>query len=164
MITLSEIMTENPFTLGPENSLKQAVELMSQEKIRHIPIVNHEHQLLGLVTLSDVLASRESKLFVITQEREAEFTDSVRLDEIMTRNVAWVDPHAGIKEAALYLQRHKYGCLPVVERGKLVGIVTDSDFIGVAINLLEVMEEREPDSDARSNNYVIKLHNVGYLY
>ncbi|ENY71498.1 hypothetical protein G114_12724 [Aeromonas diversa CDC 2478-85] len=148
MITLSEIMTENPFTLGPENSLKQAVELMSQEKIRHIPIVNHEHQLLGLVTLSDVLASRESKLFVITQEREAEFTDSVRLDEIMTRNVAWVDPHAGIKEAALYLQRHKYGCLPVVERGKLVGIVTDSDFIGVAINLLEVMEEREPDSDA----------------
>lgn len=147
MITLSEIMTENPFTLGPENSLKQAVELMSQEKIRHIPIVNHEHQLLGLVTLSDVLASRESKLFVITQEREAEFTDSVRLDEIMTRNVAWVDPHAGIKEAALYLQRHKYGCLPVVERGKLVGIVTDSDFIGVAINLLEVMEEREPDSD-----------------
>ncbi|MFR9717754.1 CBS domain-containing protein [Aeromonas diversa] len=148
MITLSEIMTENPFTLGPENSLKQAVELMSQEKIRHIPIVNHEHQLLGLVTLSDVLASRESKLFVITQEREAEFTDSVRLDEIMTRNVAWVDPHAGIKEAALYLQRHKYGCLPVVERGKLVGIVTDSDFIGVAINLLEVMEEREPDSDS----------------
>ena len=68
-----------------------------------------EH-LLGLVTLSDILATRESKLLLINPEREAEFTDSVQLDEIMTRQVASVDPHAGIKEAALYLQRHKYLC------------------------------------------------------
>lgn len=147
MITLSEIMTEQPFTLGPDNSLKQAIDLMNQERIRHIPIVNDEQHLLGLVTLSDVLAARESKLVLDSQEREEEFTDNVQLAELMTRNVACVDPHAGIKEAALYLQRHKYGCLPVVERGRLIGIVTDSDFIGVAINLLEVMEEREPFDD-----------------
>ncbi|SIQ85558.1 CBS domain-containing protein [Aeromonas sp. RU39B] len=147
MITLSEIMTEQPFTLGPDNSLKQAIDLMNQERIRHIPIVNDEQHLLGLVTLSDVLAARESKLVLGSQEREEEFTDNVQLAELMTRNVACVDPHAGIKEAALYLQRHKYGCLPVVERGRLIGIVTDSDFIGVAINLLEVMEEREPFDD-----------------
>ncbi|QFI55443.1 CBS domain-containing protein [Aeromonas simiae] len=145
MITLSEIMTEHPFTLGPENSLKQAIDLMGQERIRHIPVVDDEERLLGLVTLSDVLASCESKLFVTTRDKEEEFTDSVHLGEIMTRNVAWVDPHAGIKEAALYLQRHKYGCLPIVERGKLIGIVTDSDFVAVAINLLEIMAEREPD-------------------
>ncbi|MDO2947173.1 CBS domain-containing protein [Aeromonas simiae] len=145
MITLSEIMTEHPFTLGPENSLKQAIDLMGQERIRHIPVVDDEERLLGLVTLSDVLASCESKLFVTTRDKEEEFTDSVQLGEIMTRNVAWVDPHAGIKEAALYLQRHKYGCLPIVERGKLIGIVTDSDFVAVAINLLEIMAEREPD-------------------
>lgn len=147
MITLSEIMTEQPFTLGPDNSLKQAIDLMNQERIRHIPIVNDEQHLLGLVTLSDVLAARESKLVLGTQEREEEFTDNVQLAELMTRNVACVDPHAGIKEAALYLQRHKYGCLPVVDRGRLIGIVTDTDFIGVAINLLEVMEEREPFDD-----------------
>lgn len=147
MITLSEIMTEQPFTLGPDNSLKQAIDLMNQERIRHIPIVNDEQHLLGLVTLSDVLAARESKLVLGSQEREEEFTDNVQLAELMTHNVACVDPHAGIKEAALYLQRHKYGCLPVVERGRLIGIVTDSDFIGVAINLLEVMEEREPFDD-----------------
>lgn len=147
MITLSEIMTEQPFTLGPDNSLKQAIDLMNQERIRHIPIVNDEQHLLGLVTLSDVLAARESKLVLGTQEREEEFTDNVQLAELMTRNVACVDSHAGIKEAALYLQRHKYGCLPVVDRGRLIGIVTDTDFIGVAINLLEVMEEREPFDD-----------------
>ncbi|MGL6049936.1 MAG: CBS domain-containing protein, partial [Aeromonas salmonicida] len=50
-MTLSEIMTEHPFTLGPENSVKQAMELMQQERIRHIPIVDEQHHLLGLVTL-----------------------------------------------------------------------------------------------------------------
>ncbi|MGY3930799.1 acetoin utilization protein AcuB [Aeromonas encheleia] len=147
MMTLSEIMTEHPFTLGPQNSVKQAMDLMQQERIRHIPIVDEHHHLLGLVTLSDILATRESKLLLINPEREAEFTDSVQLDEIMTRQVASVDPHAGIKEAALYLQRHKYGCLPVIRGSKLVGIVTESDFIAVAINLLELMEEQEPPAD-----------------
>ena len=146
-MTLSEIMTEHPFTLGPENSVKQAMDLMQQERIRHIPIVDEHHHLLRLVTLTDLLATRESKLLLINPEREAEFTDSVQLDEIMTRQVASVDPHAGIKEAALYLQRHKYGCLPVVRGRKLVGIVTESDSITVAINLLELMEEQEPPSD-----------------
>ena len=121
MMTLTEIMTEHPFTLGPQNSVKQAMELMQQEQIRHIPIVDEHQHLLGLVTLSDILATRESKLLLINPEREAEFTDSVQLDEIMTRQVASVDPHAGIKEVAFYLQRHKYGCLPVVRRHQLAG-------------------------------------------
>ncbi|HHQ4594147.1 TPA: CBS domain-containing protein [Aeromonas veronii] len=147
MMTLSEIMTEHPFTLGPSNSVKQAMDLMQQERIRHIPIVDEQHHLLGLVTLTDILATRESKLLLISPEREAEFTDSVQLEEIMTRQVASVDPHAGIKEAALYLQRHRYGCLPVLKGRKLIGIVTESDFIAVAINLLELMEEQEPPID-----------------
>ena len=147
MMTLSEIMTEHPFTLGPSNSVKQAMDLMQQEAIRHIPIVDEQHHLLGLVTLTDILATRESKLLLISPEREAEFTDSVQLGEIMTRQVASVDPHAGIKEAALYLQRHRYGCLPVLKGRKLIGIVTESDFIAVAINLLELMEEQEPPID-----------------
>ncbi|MGL4775043.1 MAG: CBS domain-containing protein, partial [Aeromonas veronii] len=137
----------HPFTLGPSNSVKQAMDLMQQERIRHIPIVDEQHHLLGLVTLTDILATRESKLLLISPEREAEFTDSVQLDEIMTRQVASVDPHAGIKEAALYLQRHRYGCLPVLKGRKLIGIVTASDFISVAINLLELMEEQEPPTD-----------------
>jgi CBS domain-containing membrane protein len=144
MMTLSEIMTEQPFTLGPNNSVKQAMDLMQQERNRHIPIVNDQQQLLGLVTLTDILATRESKLLLIDPEREAEFTDSVRLEEIMTRKVSTVSPRAGIKEAALYLQRHRYGCLPVQDKGELIGIVTESDMITVAINLLELMEDRDP--------------------
>ena len=62
MMTLSEIMTEHPFTLGPQNSVKQAMDLMQQERIRHIPIVDEHHHLLGLVTLSDILATRENEV------------------------------------------------------------------------------------------------------
>jgi predicted transcriptional regulator len=57
------------------------------------------------------------------------------------------DPHAGLKESAMYMQKHKVGCLPVVSNGRLVGIITDSDFVTIAIHLLELQEEVEPDSD-----------------
>lgn len=147
MMILSEIMTLHPLTLGPTNSVKQAMDLMQQEHIRHIPIVDEYQHLLGLVTLTDILATRESKLLLINPEREAEFTDSVPLDAIMTRRVASAAPDAGIKQAARYLQQHKYGCLPVLQGSKLIGIVTESDFIAVAINLLELIAKQEPLTD-----------------
>jgi predicted transcriptional regulator len=65
----------------------------------------------------------------------------------MRRNVMTADPHAGLKESAMYMQKHKVGCLPVVSNGRLVGIITDSDFVTIAIHLLELQEEVEPDSD-----------------
>lgn len=58
--------------------------------------------------------------------------------------VATVDERASLRQAALFLEQHKIGCLPVVSDGKLRGIITDTDFVGVAINLLEQLEEAEP--------------------
>ena len=55
-----------------------------------------------------------------------------------------ISPHGGLKAAAVFMQKHKVGCLPVVEHGKLVGIITDSDFVTIAINLLELQEEVDP--------------------
>ena len=49
-----------------------------------------------------------------------------------------------LRQAALRLQEYRYGCLPVVAKGKLIGIITDSDFVAVAINLLEQLEDTEP--------------------
>jgi CBS domain-containing protein len=58
-----------------------------------------------------------------------------------------VDPHASLKDAAIYMQKHKIGCLPVVEKKRLVGIITDADFVSIAINLLEIQEEIDPIAD-----------------
>ena len=139
--SIAEIMTTEPETLGVDDSLETARDMMSQRGFRHIPIVDGNGSLAGLVTQSDVLAASASNLGG-DGERPA---SKVRIGEFMTRDVATVDERAELREAAMYLQRHKYGCLPVVTAGRLRGIVTDSDFVGVAINLLEQLELSEPD-------------------
>jgi CBS domain-containing protein len=62
----------------------------------------------------------------------------------MTTDLSVVHEQMNLREAALRLQAHRYGCLPVVSRGKLIGIITDSDFVAVAINLLEQLDLTEP--------------------
>jgi CBS domain-containing protein len=62
----------------------------------------------------------------------------------MATDLATVDERASPRQAALFLEKHKIGCLPVVSDGKLRGIITDTDFLAVAINLLEQLEDSEP--------------------
>ena len=61
--------------------------------------------------------------------------------------IATIDERASLRQAALYIEKHRIGCLPVVTDGKLRGIITDTDFVAVAINLLELLEETEPSID-----------------
>ncbi|WP_116473663.1 CBS domain-containing protein [Zobellella maritima] len=145
---VSEIMSRQVIGLEPAATLEQARTLMQRRHIRHLPVVEQQ-RLLGLVSQRDILAAQESSLESGTN---GDFLNSHTLADIMTRAVTTISPRAGIREAALYLQKHKYGCLPVVDKGKLVGIVTDSDFVAVAINLLEVLDnqlagEAEIDTD-----------------
>lgn len=65
----------------------------------------------------------------------------------MVTDIMTVDVHASLRQAALFIERHKIGCLPVLENDNLIGIITDTDFVAVAINLLEQLEESEPLDD-----------------
>ena len=65
----------------------------------------------------------------------------------MVKDVATVDINASLRQAALFLEKHQIGCLPVMGDGKLVGIITETDFVAVAINLLEQIESTEPLDD-----------------
>ncbi|MDX2413169.1 MAG: CBS domain-containing protein, partial [Woeseiaceae bacterium] len=63
-------------------------------------------------------------------------------------DIATIDEHASLRQAALFIEKHKIGCLPIVTDGKLRGIITETDFVAVAINLLEQIESTEPmDAD-----------------
>ena len=141
MISIAEIMTTDLKTLAPDDTLGTAAHLMAERGIRHIPIVDDGGSLAGLVTQSDVLAASHSNVAADADEPDP---GKIPVRDFMTRDVATVDERANLRQAALYLQRHKYGCLPVVTDGTLRGIVTDSDFVGVAINLLEQLELTEP--------------------
>jgi CBS domain-containing protein len=69
----------------------------------------------------------------------------VAISSIMTSPVQTVDEQAGLRGTAMHLQKNKLGCLPVVREGRLVGIITDSDFVAIAISLMEQLEASEPD-------------------
>lgn len=145
MIKVEDMMTRNPHTLLRSHSLSDAKHLMEEHDIRHVPVVDTDHRLLGVVTQRDILAAQESSLLKLSEEDS--YSLSTPLDIAMKKNVMTVDPHAGLKESAIYMQKHKVGCLPVVKKNKLVGIITDSDFVTIAIHLLELQEETEPDED-----------------
>ncbi|AEY01054.1 putative acetoin utilization protein AcuB [Oceanimonas sp. GK1] len=141
--TVSEIMSSRVLGLPPSATLAEARTLMQRHHIRHLPVMEQD-KLVGLVSQRDILAAQESSL---EQGRNGHFLEQHSLAEIMKTGVTTVSPHAGIREAALYLQKHKYGCLPVVDKGRLVGIVTDSDFVAVAIHLLEVLDNQLNEQD-----------------
>lgn len=141
MITVDEIMTTDLVTLPDSATVQDAVQLMEEKHIRHIPVVDAAGALIGLVSHRDVLASTDSTLRAQDQRQNPA---SVPLSKIMTRNVSTVEETTNLRNAALHIQKHKYGCLLVVTQGKLRGIITNSDFVAVAINLLQQLDETEP--------------------
>ncbi|ENM5734443.1 CBS domain-containing protein [Vibrio mimicus] len=143
MIKVEDMMTRNPHTLLRTHTLNDAKHLMEALDIRHVPVVDANKRLLGIVSQRDLLAAQESSLEHSTQD--SSYTFEIPLYQVMHTDVMSVAPQAGLKESAIYMQKHKIGCLPVVAKGELVGIITDSDFVTIAINLLELQEESEPE-------------------
>jgi len=141
MFALGEIMTTKVITVTLSTTLAEARSTMKEHRIRHLPVVNESGEMVGLLTQSDVLAAADSIL------RDAENRIPAReisIRDVMVTKIATVDENASLRQAALFLEKHRIGCLPVVADEKLVGIITDTDFVGVAINLLEQLEELEP--------------------
>jgi len=144
MITVDEVMTRDVRTLAPESTVADAQKIMTGMGIRHLPVVEDDNTLVGLVTQRDVLAATDSQ-FVANVSKGSAKLDDTPLSEIMTTTLATVNPEASLRMAALKLQKYKLGCLPVLEDNKLVGIITDSDYVAVAINLLEQWETKDAE-------------------
>ena len=148
MITVEEFMTSELCTLRETDSIIDARKIMTEKHIRHIPVTDGDSHMLGLVTQRDVLAATEPVLL------KQEGTDSSAtgagtcLADIMIRDVSIINNTDSLRKAAMYMQSHKYGCLPVMSDGRLVGIITDSDFVDIAINLIEQAEFSEDEMGA----------------
>jgi CBS domain-containing membrane protein len=147
MFTLDAIMTTELITLLPTANLAEARELMYTHKIHHLPVVDDNNRLIGLVTLTNLLAATDS---VLRDPDNSIHPEDVIVKDIMVTDVATVDEHASLRQAALFLEKHRIGCLPVVTDGMLKGIITETDLVAVAINLLEQLEDSEPDDYAES--------------
>ena len=144
MMSLDTIMSTDLITISPHENLATARELMHDKRIHHLPVVDADEKLVGLVTLTNVLAATDSFLRDADNRLHA---SEIAVEDVMVRDLATVDEHASLRQAALFLEKHRIGCLPVVTDGNLRGIITDTDFVAVAINLLEQIEDTEPLDD-----------------
>jgi CBS domain-containing protein len=140
MFSIDAIMSTNLITVAPDATLAEARSLMHDNRIHHLPVMV-EGKLAGLVTLTNVLAATDSFL---RDDKSRIHANDINVGDVMVEDVATVDRRASLRQAALFLERHQIGCLPVMEDGELAGIITDTDFVAVAINLLEQLEDLEP--------------------
>ncbi|ACS79868.1 CBS domain-containing protein [Maridesulfovibrio salexigens] len=144
MLKVNDLMTTELFTLSESDNLKMARSLMDLQRIRHIPIVNDEREFIGLVTHRDILRATISQLADIDPATQGEIDSGIPVGEIMRTDIKTISEDTSLKEAAVLLLDHKYGCFPVVnEKNGLIGILTEADFLKLTISLMEALEQND---------------------
>lgn len=129
--TVGQFMTTDIFTLNEEDIIDLAANVMEWQRIRHIPVENDEHQLVGMVTYRSMISTLNNII-----AKNPEHTD-VSVSDIMDREVVTVSPEVSSVQAIEIMHHNDLSSLPVVENGKLVGIVTEYDFTRIAHELLK---------------------------
>lgn len=122
-------MVKNPITIGPHASVGEAVDLMRKHSIRHLPVVEND-AMQGLITESNI---RQYSFPSMLQE--------LSVSDVMIMNPITVDPNASIDSAAQLIHKYKIGGLPVLEKRRLVGILTITDILAAFIELLGLLQE-----------------------
>lgn len=126
-------MTPQPTTITAETNLKDALDLIHSRRFRHLPVVDSEGNLVGITTEKDlVYASPRSDLSLSAFE-VTYLLSRITVGQIMKQQVVTVSPDLPIEEAARVMVEHRIGCLPVVEEGRLVGIISDTDIFRVFV-------------------------------
>jgi CBS domain-containing protein len=134
--TVGQFMTEDLFTVRPDDIVDFAATLMDWRHVRHVPVENDSGRLVGLV-------SHRALLRLVAQGRVGR-EHKVTVSEIMNRQPITVRPDTPTVEAIRLMREHKLACLPVTSGARLVGIVTEHDLIVVASRLLEAqLDETE---------------------
>jgi CBS domain-containing membrane protein len=140
MLKIKDIMTTEVFVLHATQTLELVRSLMRIKHVRHVPIVEQDNTFVGLMTHRDLLAQTISHLAEV-DDNEQEYLDRhIHIMNIMKTDVITAEPDMDVCEAISMLLEHKYGCLPVVTEGKLVGIVTEADFLKLTQKLLRQSE------------------------
>lgn len=135
--TVGARMTRDVFTLAPADTLRAAVDLVMQKHIRHLPVVDGEGRVLGIVTDRDVKRALPSPLVHVDETAREKLLDDTPVARLMTKDPMTVTPGTPLADAVRTLVAKKIGGLPVVEHGKLVGIFTEVDALKTFLESLE---------------------------
>ncbi len=128
-------MRSSPVTIGRKDTLDHAMKTMETFKIRHLPVVEGD-RVIGIVSDRDLKKAAPSPLDRDSAEEFLRFTSAVTIKEVMSKEVLTISPYCPIEEAAARMFKEKIGALPVVQDGRLVGIITETDVLGMLTDMM----------------------------
>jgi len=133
VVLVKHLMSSPVVSLFAEQTLPLAEDIMRFKHIRHLPVIDDDGHLVGLVSHRDLLRAQISSLTGLTEKERRARQDAVRVRELMTRDLWTVHPETLASVAGQTMAEHRYGCLPVIDDQRvLVGIVTERDFLKFA--------------------------------
>ena len=128
--TVGQIMSKDIFTVRPEDIIDLAANVMDWKHVRHVPVENNEGELIGIV-------SHRALLRVVARGLSHDRESPMTVQEIMRTDPVTAAPETPTIEVIRLMKEHKVSCLPIVDGGQLVGIVTERDLNDIAASLLE---------------------------
>ena len=126
---MREMIQRNPVTISPDASFLEARNLIHKRGIRHLPVVDNDHKVVGIVTDADIRKAAPSDATTLSIYELNYLLDKLKVSAFMTPKdkLITITPDTLIEEAVALMHDNKIGCLPVVEGGKLYGIFTETD-------------------------------------
>jgi acetoin utilization protein AcuB len=131
---VSNIMTKNPIFIHPELSMSETRSLMDREKVGHLPVLNKNNNLVGLITRVDLLKAGPSSATSLDMYEISYLLAKLTVEKVMIKDVITVQENEVVEEAARIMADKGIGCLPVMKGSLLTGIVTDTDVFHFFIN------------------------------
>jgi acetoin utilization protein AcuB len=130
-VIIEDIMIKDVITLQKNATLRQAIDLVKQKKIRHIPIVDDEQRLIGLLCDVDIRSATPS-IFHLDEYKEVLLKP---ISDIMITEIYTAHPLDFVEEIAFVFYEQKISCMPVISDNKLVGIITETDLLHTYVEL-----------------------------
>ncbi len=131
-----ERMTPNPITATPETSVRDAMQLMHEKKIRRLPVVDDRGQLIGIVSEKDLLYASPSPVTSLNVWEIQDLLYKLKVQKVMTTRVITVGEDQPLEDAARMMEDANIGGLPVMRGKQLVGIITESDLFKAFLQFL----------------------------
>lgn len=129
---VKDFMRVFPISVSPDTSVAQVRRLMQKERIRHLPVVDEEH-VIGIVSEGDIQLHLPSPATSLSVWELNYLLDRLTVEKVMTKRVISVSPECTMAEAAHRMLANRVGALPVVEDGKLIGLLTITDFLRIFV-------------------------------
>jgi CBS domain-containing protein len=126
-----ELMTTEVVTLNRNDRLSVAEDIMSLGRIRHMPVLDEDGSVVGVMSQRDLLQGALTSVLGYGSTGRKKLMATVLVKEVMTTDPTVVAPDTPLVEAARIMSKHKLGCLPVLDGSVLVGILTEGDFVAL---------------------------------